>query len=135
MAQYWAELRITRPDQVRPRADLHAARVGEILSLVWHVKSETPNAAAIVGDWVKGERHYNHQEATFGTLSGMFTQLVWKVFYFLNSKKLNLEKASREIGVGFAHNAETHQCLIVSYFYPAGNISGLFAENVPQLSQ
>ena len=85
MAQYWAELRITRPDQVRQRADLHVARVGEILSLVWYVKSETPNAAAVVADWAKGERHYNHQEAIFGTLSGMFTQLVWKVRVFVFS--------------------------------------------------
>ena len=119
MAQYWAELRISRPDQVRPRSDLHVARVGEVISLIWNTKNEPPNAQAIVSDWVKGERFYNRTEECFTTAAGTFTQLVWK--------------ASRVFGVGFAYNTETNQSLIVSYFYPAGNISGLFGDNVPQL--
>lgn len=119
MAQYWAEARISRPDQLRPRFELHQARVGEVVSLLWNTKNEQPNAQAIVADWVKNEKFYNRKEECFSDLAGTFTQLVWK--------------SSLELGVGFAYNPESHKTLIVTYYYPAGNINGLFGENVPQI--
>ncbi|XP_066911241.1 uncharacterized protein [Clytia hemisphaerica] len=67
--------------------------------------------------WYDEEKKYNYREAKFSSSTGSFTQLVWK--------------GTTDLGVGraFGPNGQTY---VVALYQPAGNVRGLYSENVLQ---
>jgi len=118
LAQNWAEIQSDSDETILPNSKTRKLFLGEAISCFWNIDHGTL-ADDIVDDWKTGSKAYNWSNPHFSTISGNFTQMIWK--------------STREIGVGICENLEKRRTIMVCYFYPAGNIKGEFASNVSKI--
>ena len=69
--------------------------------------------------WYSQSTMYNFTAPGVSASTIDFTQLIWK--------------ETTQFGIGIAFNGDKRSVKIVANFYPAGNVVGVFASNVPSL--
>ncbi|XP_032289836.1 Golgi-associated plant pathogenesis-related protein 1 isoform X1 [Drosophila virilis] len=77
----------------------------------------TSDPTTCVKMWYDEIKDYDFDKPKYSPATGHFTQVIWK--------------ASKELGVGQAKSA-TGKNYVVARYKPAGNVEGMFKENVPR---
>jgi hypothetical protein len=71
--------------------------------------------------WYKEERDYDYTSPAFSSLTRNFSQMMWK--------------ECKEVGMALARSDDGELVVVVARYHPAGNVVGMFQDNVLSKSQ
>ncbi|VDK85243.1 unnamed protein product [Dibothriocephalus latus] len=137
MAQEWADYLVDEICLSNSGFTVDGMRLGENISSRWSSGTLEESAKDIVDDWYKEATRFKYgTEPTSIQGIGNFTQLIWA-----SSREIGVGRAIRVAGSDLAvssSSAEGHEnavssakTVVVCFYFPPGNITTIFCENVP----
>ncbi|XP_073257922.1 Golgi-associated plant pathogenesis-related protein 1-like [Porites lutea] len=114
-AQEWAEYLLSNGSLV------HASGIDEGENLAWGYGPTFRTCVQAMEGWYDDEEpQYDYDNPGFSKATGHFTQVVWQ-----STKSVGVALTTKKTNYGY-------ETFIVARYYPAGNVRGQFAQNVPK---
>ncbi|KAF8567592.1 hypothetical protein P879_02275 [Paragonimus westermani] len=131
MAQDWADQLVSQPYLSNSGSTYHGIRLGENVFSRWSNASALVTGQEVIDHWYQESSKYkfNTEPASIQGIGG-FTQMIWA-----SSQRLGvgiatqLKKDTRGAGDGPGTQAPT-KFVVVCHYYPPGNVTGQFKNNV-----
>jgi uncharacterized protein YkwD len=114
VAQNWARNIASRNAMQHSNCNWDGKRIGENIAM-WGGMSPENSGAYATKMWYDEIKDYNFSRPGFSSGTGHFTQVVWR--------------GSTEVGFGIARSGNG-SFYVVGNYYPAGNFSGQYQQNV-----
>ena len=90
-------------------------RIGPVGENLYYCRGKRPTGKYVTSTWYDEIKDYDYNTVWGNSLTGHFSQVVWK--------------GTTDIGIGCTRN-EKDQLFVVAHYYPCGNLNQCYKENV-----